>query len=171
MTKIKVIDLLFILPLLYLLLWSVSSLTGSRSTQSEHQSTSQSYTVEVSGPDDEEPRILSLDPYSPPSIVNDVHDRMSNHDSMPSSSDGHSDDYSSKEKSSGQSTSGQSKKNPLTNASEFLTLFKAKRSLQLQAVKGLISIPKYEKRFEMVTKIFSKIFQLQEQSKSIIENR
>ena len=152
MIKIKVINFIVILPVIWLILWSIQSAFGYESQESDQESPK----VSVSGPDDQE-QILSLDPYSPPSIVNDVHDRISNQDSSVPSH--------------GKDGKGGPKQRPLTNAAEFLQLFQRKRALQVQAVKGLISIPKYEKRFEMVTKIFSKIFQLQEESKSIIENR
>lgn len=59
---------------------------------------------------------------------------------------------------------------PLTTKTEFAQLFKQKRLAQLNAVKGLLRIPKYEKKYDMISKIFSKVFELQSESKSIIEN-
>ena len=179
MSKLKVIDLIILIPILFVLFWAIQSACGKEEEESSSESESkerdqESIKVSVSRPDDDKPRILSLDPYSPPSIVNDVHDRMSNDNgnsnNLPSNLNSNLNGES-ENVNHGQVNNGQTIKKQLTNVKEFQELLKTKRALLVQAIKGLINIPRYEKRFEMVTKIFSKIFQLQQESKSIIENR
>lgn len=165
MAKIKVIDLIVILPIVSLVLWySLSASSSSSHGHDVHKADTnsaerddESIKVSVFGPNNDQ-QILSLDPYITPSIVNDVHEKEDNVNNVdkdgPIKLDNNNQD-----------------KKRLTSVKEFQKLFKLKRNLQVQAVQGLIQIQKYEKKFEMVTKIFSKIFQLQQESKSIIENR
>lgn len=59
-----------------------------------------------------------------------------------------------------------------TNSSvqEFLKLFKYKRSIQLEAISGLLNLAKYETKYQMVSRMFEKIFELHDKSWSLIEN-
>jgi hypothetical protein len=53
---------------------------------------------------------------------------------------------------------------------EFQKLFKYKRLIQLEAINGLLNLAKYEAKYEMVSRMFDKIFELHDKSWSKIQN-
>lgn len=53
---------------------------------------------------------------------------------------------------------------------DFQKLFKHKRSIQLEAINGLLNLAKYETKYQMVNRMFEKIFELHDQSWSMIQN-
>lgn len=55
-------------------------------------------------------------------------------------------------------------------ADEFQKLFKYKRQIQLEAIKGLLNLAKYEAKYDMVSRMFDKIFELHDKSWSLIQN-
>ena len=53
---------------------------------------------------------------------------------------------------------------------EFQKLFKYKRQIQLEAISGLLNLAKYEAKYDMVSRMFDKIFELHVKSWSLIQN-
>ena len=61
---------------------------------------------------------------------------------------------------------------PVGNLSlaEFQSQFKHRRMIQLEAIKGLLNLSKYEAKYEMVSRMLDKIYELHLQSWPLIEN-
>ena len=59
---------------------------------------------------------------------------------------------------------------PLTSKKEFTQLFKQKRAAQLQAVKSLLGMSKYERKYQMVSTVLTKLFEVQATARGIVEN-
>lgn len=70
----------------------------------------------------------------------------------------------------GNGGTGKSRKLPLTEKKEFVELFKVKRAAQLQAVKSILGMDKYETRHKMVIAVFNKLFEVQQNARAVVEN-